>query len=65
MSKPTRGTAAKPAWRAACTAPTMPPAGPDRMVSLASSWAEAARPPLDCITRSRVAPPSACSTWVM
>ena len=41
----------------------MPPAGPERIVSLASSSSGAASAPLDRITRSRVAGPKARCTW--
>ena len=57
MSKPTTGCGGRPAAArarsATATAPTMPPAGPERIVSLACSSAGAAREPLERITRSR------------
>ena len=61
MSKPTIGTPGSAAV-AAATAPTMPPAGPERIVSLACSCSGAARAPLERITRSGVPAPSACCT---
>ena len=60
MSNPTMRP--KPAWAAVRTAPTKPPAGPERIVSLARSADGAARTPLDCITRSGTAGPRACCT---
>ena len=49
-----------PAAAAAARAPTTPPAGPESTVRTASRDASAAlmAPPLERITRSRVAPPS-------
>ena len=49
MSKPTMRW--NPAAAAVRTAPTNPPAGPDRIVSLARRSAGAVSTPLDCITR--------------
>ena len=62
MSNPTRGKWAKPAARAAATAPTMPPAGPERIVSLARSRLGLCSAPLEVITRSRVAGPNSPAT---
>jgi hypothetical protein len=47
MSKPI--TRSKPARRLARTMPTMPPAGPDRMLSLPWKVRASVRPPLDCM----------------
>ena len=63
MSKPRIGPSAKPARWAAATAPTIPPAGPERIVSLASSKSGARSPPAEVITRNRGPAPSACCTW--
>ncbi len=67
MSKPTTGQSGSPAAarasRATATAPTMPPAGPERIVSLAWSRAGSARAPLEHITRRRGAGPRAARTW--
>ena len=62
MSKPSTGTPSKPAIRAAAIAPTMPAAGPERMVSLACSLSGACNAPLEVITRSGVAGPNAPCT---
>ena len=45
MSKPM--IRSKPAWRETSTAPTMPPAGPDRMASLPWKSRASVKPPLD------------------
>ena len=54
-------TVAIPAVRAA---PTMPPAGPDRIASLPWNRCASANPPLDCMKYSRTPPSSlaTCST---
>ena len=62
MSKPSTGTPSKPASRAAAIAPTIPAAGPERMVSLACKVTGACNAPLEVITRSGVADPSAPRT---
>jgi hypothetical protein len=62
MSKPMIGPSARLAARATATAPTRPPAGPDRIVSLASSCSGACSTPAEVITRRRVAGPSAWRT---
>jgi len=63
MSNPTRAPAATPACCAAAAAPTIPPAGPDRIVSLASRAEGSSSAPLDPITRSAVASPKSPRTW--
>ena len=50
MSKPT--ILAKPAARAVSTAPTTPPAGPDRMASLPLNKLAEVSPPDDCMNSS-------------
>ena len=50
MSKPM--TRPKPAMRAVSTAPTTPPAGPDRMASLPLNRCAEVSPPEDCMNRS-------------
>ena len=50
MSKPM--TRVKPAMRAVSTAPTTPPAGPDRMASLPLNRCAEVSPPEDCMNRS-------------
>jgi len=62
MSNPTRGSCWKPALRATATAPTIPPAGPDRIVSFARRLPMGCRAPLEVITRIRVAAPRARCT---
>ena len=55
MSKPM--ILAKPASAAVSTAPTTPPAGPDRIASLPlNRWAEVS-PPDDCMNKRRGLPP--------
>src|SRR5262245_36483231 len=51
MSKPI--TLAKPAARAVSTAPTTPPAGPDRIASLPRNSPAEVSPPEDCMKKSR------------
>ena len=59
MSKPMMRS--KPATAAVFTAPTMPPAGPERMASLPAKRCASTRPPLDCMNMSRVRPVSAAT----
>ena len=51
-----------PAIAAVRAAPTMPPAGPDRMASLPWKCRASASPPLDCMKYSRT-PSSSAATW--
>ena len=62
MSKPMMRS--MPAASAVRAAPTMPPAGPDRIASLPPNAAASARPPLDCMKYSFTPGSSAatCST---
>ena len=50
-----------PAIAAVRTAPTMPPAGPDNMLSLPWKKRASVSPPFDCMNSSR-APPSSEAT---
>ena len=59
MSKPMIWSS--PAMPAVRAAPTMPPAGPDRMASLPWKLCASVRPPLDCMKYSRV-PVSSAAT---
>ena len=52
----------KPPMAEVRTAPTMPPAGPDRIESLPWNSAASVRPPFDRMNMSR-APPRAAATW--
>ena len=52
MSKPI--TRVKPASRAVSTAPTTPPAGPDRMASFPLNRCAEVSPPEDCMNSSFV-----------
>ena len=52
----------KPASALTRTAPTMPPAGPDRMASLPLNIWASTRPPLLCMNISRTSP-IARATW--
>ena len=51
MSKPMMRS--KPASRDTSTAPTMPPAGPDRIASLPWNSCASVRPPFDCMNCRR------------
>ena len=59
MSKPMMRSS--PAIAAVRAAPTMPPAGPDRIASLPWKPCASARPPFDCMKYSRV-PASSAAT---
>jgi hypothetical protein len=56
MSKPM--TRSKPAAAAVLAAPTIPPAGPDRIASLPWKRRASTSPPFDCMNISRVRPVS-------
>ena len=60
MSKPI--TRSKPASWLARTMPTMPPAGPDRMLSLPWKARASVRPPFDCMN-CRFTPGIWPATW--
>ena len=64
MSKPI--IFSNPAWRLVSAAPTMPPAGPERMASRPWKRSAAVRPPEDCMKSKRgpssVSAPSAVDT---
>ena len=51
-----------PARAAVSTAPTMPPAGPERMASLPWNSRASVRPPFDCMNMSRTPSPSSSAT---
>ena len=51
-----------PAIAAVRAAPTMPPAGPDRIASLPWKLCASASPPFDCMKNSRT-PASSPATW--
>jgi len=59
---PERNQPVKPASALTRTAPTMPPAGPDRMASLPRNICASTRPPLLCMNIRRTSP-SARATW--
>ena len=59
MSKPMMRSS--PAMAAVRAAPTMPPAGPDRMASLPWNRCASASPPFDCMKYSRT-PASSAAT---
>ena len=49
-------TLSKPARRLTATAPTTPPAGPERIASLPRNSVASVRPPCDCMKRRRTSP---------
>ena len=50
-----------PATNEVLTAPTMPPAGPDRMLSLPWKRLASVSPPFDCMNMRRTSPSSAAT----
>ena len=62
MSKPM--IRSRPAIAAVRAAPTMPPAGPDRIASLPWKLPASVSPPLDCMKYSRTpsSSPATCAT---
>ena len=59
MSKPM--IFSKPAMPPVRTAPTTPPAGPDRIASLPWNMRASTSPPFDCMNISRVSPSASAS----
>ena len=59
MSKPM--TLSNPARRLTATAPTTPPAGPERTASLPRNSAASVSPPCDCMKRRRTSPSCAAT----
>ena len=55
----------RPARAAVSTAPTMPPAGPERIASLPWKRRASVSPPFDCMNMSRTPCPSSPATWSM